>query len=281
MIQIIKKVRRFYRKCKEDRIDVYAAQASFFILLSVIPAVMLILTLVQYFPITADQIVDVMAELFPEDVNQYIKIIVDEIFVPSTALLSGSAIGAIWAAGKGVMGLTNGLNSVNRVKETRNYFMIRIRSAFYTVLMLMAVVVAVGVLIFGNEILIFVQDQIVFIKKISSYIVSTQTIIALLLLMALFLAMYVILPNRKTKIKDQLPGAAIAALAWAICSYGFSIYMDIYEKVSKVYGSLGSIIAIMLWLYFCMWILFMGAEINCYLNDPKSFNLTDEENVIK
>ena len=281
MIQLIRKGRRFYGKCKEDRIDVYAAQASFFILLSVMPAIMLMLTLIQYLPVTADQVLEMMTELFPEDVSNYIKILVDEIFVPSTALLSGSAIAAIWAAGKGIMGLTNGLNSVNRVKETRNYFIIRIRSAFYTILVLLALVVAIGILIFGNEILIFIQERIPIIKKMSGYIISAQTIIALILLMVLFLALYVILPNRSTTVKKQIPGAVIAAVSWAICSYGFSIYMDIYQRISKVYGSLGSVIAVMLWLYLCMWILFMGAEINCYLEEPKSFNLTDEENVIK
>ncbi len=281
MIQVIRKGRRFYRKCKEDRIDVYAAQASFFILLSVMPAIMLILTLIQYLPVTSDQVLEMMTELFPKDISNYIKIIVDEIFMPSTALLSGSAIAAIWAAGKGMMGLTNGLNSVNRVKETRNYIAIRIRSAFYTILVLTAFVVAIGILIFGNEILIFIQEQIPVIKKMSGYIISAQTIFALALLMVLFLAMYVILPNRKTTARKQIPGAVLAALSWAVCSYGFSIYMDIYHRISKVYGSLGGVIAAMLWLYLCMWILFMGAEINCYLEDPKSFNLTDEENVIK
>lgn len=276
MRQSIKKVRRFYRKCKEDRIDVYAAQASFFILLSVMPAIMLILTLIQYFPITAEQMTEFLMDIFPRDVSKYIKMIIDEIFVPSKALLSGSAIAAVWAAGKGIMGLTNGLNSVNRVKETRNYFMIRIRSAFYMILMLMAFIVTVGILIFGNEILIFLQEKIPIIKSLSSYIISAQTSAALILLLVLFLSLYVILPNRKTKLSRQLPGAALAFLAWAVCSYGFSIYMDIYSRISKVYGSLGSIMAVMLWLYLCMWILFMGAEINCYLEDPKSFNLTDD-----
>ena len=276
MRQSIKKVRRFYRKCKEDRIDVYAAQASFFILLSVMPAIMLILTLIQYFPITAEQMTEFLMDIFPRDVSKYIKMIIDEIFVPSKALLSGSAIAAVWAAGKGIMGLTNGLNSVNRVKETRNYFMIRIRSAFYMILMLMAFIVTVGLLIFGNEILIFLQEKIPIIKSLSSYIISAQTSAALILLLVLFLSLYVILPNRKTKLSRQLPGAALASLAWAVCSYGFSIYMDIYSRISKVYGSLGSIMAVMLWLYLCMWILFMGAEINCYLEDPKSFNLTDD-----
>ncbi len=276
MRQSIKKVRRFYRKCKEDRIDVYAAQASFFILLSVMPAIMLILTLIQYFPITAEQMTEFLMDIFPRDVSKYIKMIIDEIFVPSKALLSGSAIAAVWAAGKGIMGLTNGLNSVNRVKETRNYFMIRIRSAFYMILMLMAFIVTVGILIFGNEILIFLQEKIPIIKSLSSYIISAQTSTALILLLVLFLSLYVILPNRKTKLSRQLPGAALASLAWAVCSYGFSIYMDIYSRISKVYGSLGSIMAVMLWLYLCMWILFMGAEINCYLEDPKSFNLTDD-----
>ena len=276
MRQSIKKVRRFYRKCKEDRIDVYAAQASFFILLSVMTAIMLILTLIQYFPITAEQMTEFLMDIFPRDVSKYIKMIIDEIFVPSKALLSGSAIAAVWAAGKGIMGLTNGLNSVNRVKETRNYFMIRIRSAFYMILMLMAFIVTVGILIFGNEILIFLQEKIPIIKSLSSYIISAQTSAALILLLVLFLSLYVILPNRKTKLSRQLPGAALAFLAWAVCSYGFSIYMDIYSRISKVYGSLGSIMAVMLWLYLCMWILFMGAEINCYLEDPKSFNLTDD-----
>lgn len=276
MRQSIKKVRRFYRKCKEDRIDVYAAQASFFILLSVMPAIMLILTLIQYFPITAEQMTEFLMDIFPRDVSKYIKMIIDEIFVPSKALLSGSAIAAVWAAGKGIMGLTNGLNSVNRVKETRNYFMIRIRSAFYMILMLMAFIVTVGILIFGNEILIFLQEKIPIIKSLSSYIISAQTSAALILLLVLFLSLYVILPNRKTKLSRQLPGAALASLAWAVCSYGFSIYMDIYSRISKVYGSLGSIMAVMLWLYLYMWILFMGAEINCYLEDPKSFNLTDD-----
>ena len=275
MRQVIKKVRCFYRKCKEDRIDVYAAQASFFILLSVMPALMLILTLIQYLPITAEQVTEILMDIFPRDVSKYIKIIIDEIFVPSKALLSGSAIAAVWAAGKGIMGLTNGLNSVNRVKETRNYFMIRIRSAFYMILMLIAFVVTVGILIFGNEILIFLQERIEIIKRLSNYIISAQTSVALILLFVLFLSLYVILPNRKTKLRRQLPGAVIASLAWAVCSYGFSIYMDIYSRISKVYGSLGGIIAVMLWLYLCMWILFMGAEINCYLEDPKSFNLTD------
>jgi len=275
MRQVIKKIRRFYRKCKEDRIDVYAAQASFFILLSVMPALMLILTLIQYLPITAEQVTEILMDIFPRDVSKYIKIIIDEIFVPSKALLSGSAIAAVWAAGKGIMGLTNGLNSVNRVNETRNYFMIRIRSAFYMILMLIAFIITVGILIFGNEILIFLQERIEIIDRLSSYIISAQTSVALILLFLLFLSLYVILPNRKTKLRKQLPGAALASLAWAVCSYGFSIYMDIYSRISKVYGSLGSIIAVMLWLYLCMWILFMGAEINCYLEDPKSFNLTD------
>src|SRR5699024_395196 len=107
----------------------------------------------------------------------------------------------------GMMGLTNGLNSVNRVKETRNYIAIRIRSAFYTILVLTAFVVAIGILIFGNEILIFIQEQIPVIKKMSGYIISAQTIFALALLMVLFLAMYVILPNRKTTARKQIPGA--------------------------------------------------------------------------
>ena len=83
---------------------------------------MLILTLIQYLPITAEQVTEILMDIFPRDVSKYIKIIIDEIFVPSKALLSGSAIAAVWAAGKGIMGLTNGLNSCQQSERNPKLF---------------------------------------------------------------------------------------------------------------------------------------------------------------
>jgi membrane protein len=77
-----------------------------------------------------------------------------------------------------------------------------------------------------------------------------------------FLAIYVVIPNRKTKISKELPGALVCACGWMGFSYAFSYYIDHYSNYTSMYGSLTTIVLFMLWLYFCMYILFIGAEIN-------------------
>ena len=78
--------------------------------------------------------------------------------------------------------------------------------------------------------------------------------------------MYKFLPNRKATLKSQLPGAVISAVAWSVFSLIFSIYLE-YFNVSNMYGSLTTLIMIMLWVYFCMFIVLLGAEINAYFED--------------
>ena len=78
--------------------------------------------------------------------------------------------------------------------------------------------------------------------------------------------MYKFLPNRKATLKSQLPGAVISAVAWSVFSLCFSIYLDLFS-VANMYGSLTTLIMIMLWMYFCMFIFLLGAEINAYFED--------------
>jgi membrane protein len=90
------------------------------------------------------------------------------------------------------------------------------------------------------------------------------------------------LPNGRQPFFAQLPGAMAAALSWSVFSYGFSIYLTYAPQgMSAIYGSLTTAVIIMLWLYFCMWLLFLGAEINDYLQRPENFALTDDTNMIE
>ena len=81
-------------------------------------------------------------------------------------------------------------------------------------------------------------------------------------------AMYAYMPNIKRPFWTQLPGASGAAISWAVLSYVISIYMTWGQK-SAIYGSLTAVVMIMLWLYFCMWILFAGAQANRMLEEQR------------
>ena len=230
----MKKVKFLYDKVMEitgqvgkDHVGAYAAQAAYFFMLSLIPIILLLITLVQYTPVTKADVMTAVLQVFPKSVDSLITSIVNQVYNQSGGIISLTIIVALWSAGKGVLALTTGLNCVYDCKETRNYIMDRL------------------------------VDQIMQIRGI----------ITPVLLFVFTMMIYKFLPNHIVQLKVQLMGAAFSAVGWMIVSWIFSVYLDIFKGFSSMYGSLTTIVLIMLWLYFCMYILLLGGEVNVILRD--------------
>lgn len=263
---------KFLDKMKRDRVDAFAAQSALFFIMGFIPFFMLLLTLVQYTPLTSDMVMNALVEILPAGFYDMIEGIVKDLFTSSTALMSGTVIAAIWAAGRSILAISNGLNSVRGVKESRNYFYMRLRSGIFIIFLLLSIIMAFGLLVVGNRIQDTVLQYAPMLQRFTGIIISLRTVLSIFVLSLVFLSMYCILPNCRVNFIHQIPGAVFAAAAWSIYSYGFSIYFDRAGRFSSIYGSLTTAVMMMLWLYFCMWLLFAGAEVNCYLEYPDSFD---------
>lgn len=262
---------KFSVKMGRDRVRAHSAEAAFFIIMSFFPVLMLLLTLIQFTPLDQAQVMFTLEEITPFEVTGMLEPVVDSLFNQSPALVSWTALAAIWAAGKGIMGLADGLNSIYQIEETRNYFLARFRYACYTVLLILALIVSLAILVFGYGIQNYLRGRFIFFARISESMLFLPTAIAMILLVILFLILFAFLPNRRQKLVSQLPGAVFSAVSWAVFSYAFSIYLDFAGNMSVLYGSLTTLIVVMLWLYFCMYLLFVGAEINHYLMHPELF----------
>ncbi len=260
-------IRGFLKRFNEDHVGAYAAQSAYFILLSFIPFVLLLVTLVQYTPLTQEIVTDALVGLVPAEFSSFIKGIVSEVFGKSPAFVPLSAVIALWSAGKGINSLTNGLNCIYRVEETRGYVINRLRSTFYTLIFVLAVALTLILLVFGNQIQAGIAAKFPMIAKVTSFIIGMRTFITLAMLCAVFLLIYKFVPNRRASFKSQFPGAIVSSVAWSIFSLAFSIYIDFAPGTVNMYGSLTTLVLIMLWLYFCMWIVLIGAEINSYFED--------------
>ena len=272
--EIMKKLKKsldyifgFGNRIAEDHVGAYAAQSSYFMILSFIPFILLIMTSVKYTPLTENMINDWLMQIIPDEFQSYVQGIIREVYTKSTAVVPISAILTLWSAGKGIMGLTNGVNSIYHVNETRNYVISRIRAAFYTLLFILGIVVTMILLIFGNQIQGVLEIYVPVIARITESIINMRTTISLATMSLIFLLIYKFLPNRKASFKSQIPGAVIAAIAWSAFSLGFSIYVDRANSFANMYGSLTTVVLIMLWMYFCMYIILIGAEINAYFED--------------
>lgn len=262
MREILKKIKNITDKIAEDHISAYAAQSAFFMMLSLVPILLLLMTLVRFTPITQADIMAAAYELFPKTVSSTIISIVNEVYSQTGTAISVSLLVALWSAGKGVLAISNGLNTIRGQMETRNYIFLRLRAAFYTVLFLLAIILSLVILGFGNSISLLVNQYAPVIQYIIDFVIEIRTIVMIIVLIVFSLSIYMFLPNRRRRLRSQLPGAIFTAFGWTLASFIFSVYMDIFKGFSNMYGSLTTIVIIMLWLYFCMYVMLLGGEMN-------------------
>lgn len=260
----IKLINLFFKKIRDDYVTAFSSQAAFFIIISFFPFLMFLLSIVPLFSIKESTMLTTFSKLFPRAFNSFIFLVITDVYhnANSGTLISVSVITALWSAGKGFLAIMKGLNSVYEIKETRNSIFLRITSTIYTLIFAIMLIASIILFIFGNKLYLWTTNRFPVLQDLALLIISLRTIIGLITLLIFFLTIYVVIPNRKTKLSKELPGALVCACGWMGFSYAFSYYIDHYSNYTSMYGSLTTIVLFMLWLYFCMYILFIGAEIN-------------------
>ena len=161
--------------------------------------------------------------------------------------------------------MTYGLNSIYESHETRNYFYLRFRSTFYTVVFIIAIVLSLLLSVFGNSLSILIVEHLPFMERLINLILRIRTLFSFVILTLFWILVYRFLPNRKDLPRYQIPGAVFTACGWLLISFVFSVYLDIFTGFSDMYGSLTTIISDHAWLYGCMYTVLLGGEVNvCY-----------------
>lgn len=269
--EMLKKIFQKAATVSEDvtkaHVGAYAAQSAYFFMLCMIPIILLLLTLVQYTPVTKADVMTAVMQVFPSSVDSLMISIVNQVYNQSMGIIPVTIIVALWSAGKGVLAMTSGLNCIYECPETRSYIFLRIRSTIYTVLFIIVILLLLVVSVFGNSLNIFISTHAEFLEPLADWMIDKRSLITPVVLMGFSLLIYKFLPNRKDRFVKQLPGAVFAAIGWMVISWVFSVYVDIFQGFSSMYGSLTTIVLIMLWLYFCMYSILLGGEFNKLLGD--------------
>ncbi len=249
------------------QVGVYAANAAFFILLSIFPAMMLLIGLLQYTPLTPTDLQVALSGFFPEALSPLLDYMTQELFaMNSVGLISLSAVFAVWSASRGVYSLIRGINKVYCTEETRSYLILRLRSVLDTVLLLLALIATLILHLFGKQLGEDLSEK--GLSFLASLFQANHLFIFIVLTL-LFTAFYAWFPNRKQHIPDAMPGAAATALGWILFSTLFTFYASRSGGYSIYYGSLSVIALTMLWLYVCMCIFFYGGILNNLLFEWK------------
>lgn len=256
----------FARSVSELRVPLYAANACFFMVLSVFPTLLLLLGVLQYTPLEVERLTEVLAGVLPraflESAEELILLTYDSI---SGTALSVTAITALWSASRGIFGIMTGLNAIYGVSEDRGYFVTRCISVVYMFLFLIVLVLTLALHVFGTAILNFLYRlPIPFLDTLTD-IIDFRFFLLLAIQTVFFTAMFMALPNRKNRFRDSVPGALLASSGWLIFSDLYSIYVEKFARLSNIFGSVYAVALAMLWIYCCMSIVFYGGALNRYL----------------
>ncbi|MCI8837802.1 MAG: YihY/virulence factor BrkB family protein [Hungatella sp.] len=267
MISLLIQGKRIFDKYKKDEVTVYAAQASFFIVISFFPFIMLLLTLIQFIPaINKSDVLELLVSIMPDMLDALVIGIVDELYTKSPAtVVSLSAIVAIWSASRGMLGIERGLNRVYESPQPRGYIIRRLICSGYTVLFVAACIASLLLLVLGGSIQRLIIRIFPVVSAFARYVISFRSFLALAVLVIVFTGLYTLVPVRSHSMKSQIPGALFSTLGWIVFSGLFSIYFNNFSNYSYMYGSLTAVVVLMLWLYICICILLIGAELNYHL----------------
>lgn len=267
---LIGKLFALWERIRQMQIPTHAANAGYFIVLSVFPALVLLLSLLRYTSLDAGDLLAGLQGFLPEALmNAAEKLIISMYAHTGAAMVSVSAVSALWSASRGIYGLLTGLNTIYGVREDRGYVRTRLISVLYTFLFLLVLLVTLVLGVFGGGILRSLPPAKGALGEFLSEVVDLRFFLMLLLQTVLFTAMFMVLPNRKNGFRESLPGAMLASAGWLIFTRLFSFYVEHFSNYSGIYGSVYAVALSMLWLYFCLSILFYGGALNCLLMEQK------------
>ncbi len=260
------KTKSIMRDISQLQISVFSANAAFFILLSLFPAAITLLSALQYLPATVSDLEGFLETIAPPPVYTLLSDFALRLHtVGSVTVLSVSAVGTVWSITRATVSIMNGLDVVYRSHGSRTLLRKWGISLFCALLFFVSILATLLLQVFGSS----VYDMAVGAGwKHADVVFSVLqlrwpfTIGFLILVFCLF---YTVLPRRRLRFSQNVPGAVLAALGWIVYSALFGFYVENFSNYANVYGSLTAVVITMLWMYFCMNLIFYGGLFNYIL----------------
>ncbi len=259
---VIGKIYHTVKWAGKFRVGLYAAHASYFIVLSLFPTLILLLGLLRNAGLQAESLISAIEGFVPEFLVPAVRRVIRAAYQNTSGMvISLSAIGALWSASRGIYGLVIGLNAIYEVKESRGYFYTRAVSMGYMFAFLFLLLLTLIFNVFGSSFMEMLQTDAPFFRFLDE-LIGLRFLLLLFLQTGLFTAMFMALPNENIRFLNALPGGLLSSFGWLVFSRLYSVYVKYFSGYSGIYDSVYSVAVSMLWLYLCISIVFYGGVLN-------------------
>lgn len=265
-------LRRFFtdlsNEIKQDNVSNGAAALAYYLLLSIFPATIFLLSILPFLPIpNLDQtIMDFLKEVLPGTAANVFQGTIEEItLVKKEGLLSFGALFTLWAASNGMYAIMQQLNITYDVVEGRPFWKTRGIALLLTVLFTLLIVGSFALVIFGGTLELWIASLIGENPAILYGFTAIRWVIIITGLLLGFALTYYYGPDVEQEFRFVSPGSVLGGVLLISTSLGFKYYVDHFGKYDATYGSLGAVIVMMLWLYITGLVILIGSEVNALI----------------
>ena len=269
----------FWRGLMEGAITTRASSLAFNFFLAFFPSIIVFFTLIPYIPIDSLQetLMELLAVVLPPSTNEItFQTLEDIISNPRGGLLSVGFILALYFSTNGINSLIEAFNSSYHIREIRPLIQQRILSLGLTLLLSIMLIIAIGLIIFGTVVVNYLVSSEIITTGAADLIIYGKWFVMLSMLFFGISILFHLGPALKSKWKLFTPGSIFATIFIIITSIGFNYYINHFSQYNKIYGSIGTLIIILLWMYFNSIILLTGFEINASISNAKQKRVDSE-----
>lgn len=264
-------LRLLFTNLFEHNVGKSAAALAYYLLFALFPLLIFASNLLGLLDLNVGAVTEALSHFMPKDVVGLVENYLDYVsHTSSKTLLWFALVFSIWFPMRAVKGLMLDVRKAYHLGNPKKLISYEIRQLIYTVVFLIVIALTLFLSTMGENILSFIFEF--FPKnapKISGYLLNiwqyVRFIPAGILMFVALGTLYAMSMDEKQKFRTLLPGITLALLAWMIVSIGFSFYVENFASYSIIYGTLGTVIILMVWLYMTSLILIMGAELNAAL----------------
>ena len=260
-------VDEFFSGMGSRRLTTYSSSCAYYLFMSLVPVIMLLVSVLQYTPLTRDVVLEAVADYVPDSLYEIVYFIVTSIYNGGRVALTVSILLTIWSASACMKALLRGMDSVYDAERKEDYIRFSLRACFYMIIFVFILMLSFFVMVYGGKILDYIEQSIPvnhsldFLFTLAKYL---RFVIILGLLALVFCLLYKWMPARRLKFRRQLPGAVFSSVAWASFSFIFSFYVSLSDRFGA-YGYIGTIMVAMIWIFYCFYFLLLGGFINHYI----------------
>ena len=263
----------FIKKVKEQmnhrQIKALPEQIAFNLIMAIVPLLVVIVQIGTYLSLNTDLVKYLITAYAPQEVQQLLLYLFDTTSAPQSGTLFVllTAISFFWLISKGFYGISIAANTTYQVPLMKFAYLERIFSFMMLCFMILLLVVAIILALFGQAIISLVFHLLNI--QVDSYMIILLNIIrstiSFISYFSFFVLLFYLSPTIKIKIHEIIPGALVTAVGWSVASIGFSFYVNYIANYNKFYGSLSVIIILLFWLYILGYTIMIGLQVNYIL----------------